>query len=540
MIAQKIANFFSRILEKSWGAYALIAVIIFAVYSQTLFHNIVYLDDNTFVTEQHNYNQNLSNLPMVFEEDVFHKSTREIYYRPILRVSFMFDAQFGGETTNIFMSHLSNIIIHIFAISLLFRLLIKLSIKKETALSFALIFGVHPLTTHVVSWIPGRNDSLLAIFTFASFIFFLNYLEQRKWRHYLWHLIFFAAALWTKETAMVIPIILMLYVLIRKDLGELKKNYRQYLWQTPGWVLLLVFYFASRYSVFSTLSVNGKLNIFSSIYENLPSLIPTIGKIFLPFNLSVVPILEDMSITYGSITLIFFITYFILSKDKDYRMIIFGTGWFLIFIVLTLANTTGFVPNFFENRIYLPMFGFIFILLGMGKIKFFENLLYKKHITILTIVVILGLATITIHRNQYYKNEISFWQNAVETSPNYAFNHNGLAIAHYRNDDLDKAEVEFKNALELKNGEELTTHYVYGVLLVKQNRFAEAEKEFKKELAIDPYYYNAHFGLGTIYYNLGLLKEAKKEMENALNINPSLIEAKHNLDVINNKLNNLK
>ena len=46
--------------------------------------------------------------------------------------------------------------------------------------------------------------------------------------------------------------------------------------------------------------------------------------------------------------------------------------WFFvvfIFIFLTLIKPINTVPEFSENRIYLPMFGFIFIMIGLGKIK---------------------------------------------------------------------------------------------------------------------------------------------------------------------------
>ena len=119
MINEK-ENQLSKIFLESWRPFFWIALAILFVYSVALSFNIVYLDDNVLVTDQYQFNKSLSNIPQAFNEDIFRTPHNGgTFYRPILRLTFMFDAQFG-EKAIVFMSHFSNILLHILSICLLF------------------------------------------------------------------------------------------------------------------------------------------------------------------------------------------------------------------------------------------------------------------------------------------------------------------------------------------------------------------------------------------------------------------------------------
>ncbi|MDO8443313.1 MAG: glycosyltransferase family 39 protein, partial [bacterium] len=359
-------NKYQKIFLNSWHPFFWIALTVFLVYSATLSFNIVYLDDNVLVVNDYFYNKNLSNLPSAFQEDIFRTPYQGgSYYRPILRTTFMLDAQFG-EGAIIFMSHLTNLLLHFFAVCLLFVLLMKFGIKKETALWLSVIFGVHPLAAQTVSFIPGRNDSLLAIFVFPAIWFFLDLLQTGKMRSLFWHLFFLALALLTKETAVIVPALCFIYAITFEGGKKIISNLTNYLYLFIGWLSLYSGWFLIRKAVLNNIVGNADYQIVPSILQNLPSLAPAIGKIFLPFNLSVFPVLRDMTMVYGTISLALLLLWFIFSRNKNYRLIFFGAAWFSLFILPTLIKPMDDTSDFNENRIYIPMLGFIFILLGMG------------------------------------------------------------------------------------------------------------------------------------------------------------------------------
>lgn len=530
----------SKIFLESWHPFFWIAMLIFLVYSTAFFSKIVYLDDNVLITGQYQFNKNLSNIPQAFNEDIFRTSHNGgTFYRPILRLTFMLDAQFG-EGSIVFISHFTNILLHILTIWLLFKFLLKLNIKKETAFLFALIFSIHPLAAQTVAFIPGRNDSLLAIFIFLPLIFFINFLQTQKNKYLLWHLLFFALALFTKETAIVLPIICAIYFLIFIGRKEIIKKYKIYLKFGLGWIGIGIFWFLARRSVLHNFIGNAEYNFLLSISKNLLSLIPAVGKIFLPFNLSVFPVMKDMPFSYGLISLVLLAIWFCLSKKKNLKLIAFGFLWFFVFILLTLIKPINTVPEFSENRIYLPMFGFIFVILGLGAIrlpavakkKINYEINSKKIILFASILIILIFSSITIYRNNYYKDKLNFWKNAAETSPSFAFNHNNLGAMYYLDGKYDLAEKCYKKSLAINNFEPMA-HNNLGLIYANKGLFKEAEQEYLEELSFNPYYDNAHFNLGLLYYKISRLEEAKKEWGKTLEINPEHSDAKQLIDVLN-------
>ena len=523
----KEGKFYKIFLEGKRPFLWIIFVVLFA-YGMTLFSNIVYLDDNVLVVDQYQFNKSLLNIPQAFNEDIFRRPQGGgTFYRPIERITFILDAQLG-EKAIIFMSHLGNIVLHILAICFLFLFLIKLKIKKEIAFLFSLIFAVHPLTAQTVAFISGRNDSLLAIFVFPSFIFFIDYLETKIKKYFIWHLIFLALALFTKETAAILPIIFSIYLLIFVGWKNIIENYKTYFKIVISWLGVGLTWFLIRGLVLGAMVGNASYNIPLSIWKNIPSLIPAIGKVFLPFSLSVFPVVKDMTMVYGLISLALLTVWFILSEKRNLKMIIFGFSWFFIFILLTLIKPLGTVPEFSENRIYIPMFGFIFVILGLGRIKFpisiKEKIYSKKAILIVSILIILIFSFVTIYRNQYYKNQFNFWDNAVETSPSFAFNHNNLGAMYYLKGDIINAEKEFKKAI-LLNPNEPMAHNNLGLVYTEKGFFIGAEEEYKKELEVNPNYENAFFNLGLLYQQEQRYDEAVINWKNTLMVNPNYVDA---------------
>ncbi|MFA6355261.1 MAG: tetratricopeptide repeat protein [Candidatus Paceibacterota bacterium] len=528
----KKENNLSKVFLDGWNPFLWISFLIIFVYGMTLFSSIVYLDDNVLVTGQYQFNKNLGNIPQAFKEDIFRTPLNGgTFYRPIERLTFIMDAQFG-EGALIFMSHFSNVLLHILAICLLFAFLLKLNIDKLTAFIFALIFSIHPLTAQTVAFISGRNDSLLALFVFPAIIYLIKYLETKENRYLVWNLIFFALALFTKETAVILPGIFILYILIFIGYKKIIEQYGLYIRLVSLWIGVGVFWFLIRMLVFHDFIGKASYNLFLSIYNNLPSLVPAIGKVFLPFNLGVFPIMSDMTMVYGILTLILLVLWFMLSEKKNLKLIIFGFSWFFLFILLTLIQPKNIIAAFSENRIYIPMFGFIFVILGLGRIRlpaFMKEKVnyevnWKKIILFISLFIILIFSSVTIYRNKYYKNKLSFWENAVTTSPSFAFNHNNLGAMKYLDGDMETAEREYKRALEL-NPNEPMAHNNLALVYANKDKDKEAEEEYKKEMEVNPNYDNSYFNLGLLYFKQERYNMAMESWKKTLEINPNYIDA---------------
>lgn len=512
---------------KGWRAYFLLLVLGFLLYGQTLFFDFSFFDDQVLVIENSPIIGNFKNIGAVFTNDVFF-SVSKYYYRPLLNVSLMIDMAIAGVLPFIF--HLTNILIHILTACLVFRLFLKIDYKRSLAWLFSVLFLIHPVLTQAVAWIPGRNDSLLALFVLAAFNLFLEFKDRSRPRYYLGYLFCFLLALFSKETAALLPILVILYF----SLFERKKisNDDKWLLVFGSFAAGVIWYLFRKFALETDpLSINI---VVSSLVRNAPALLVSLGKVFLPFDLAVLPILADTKIIYGLIILPLILLALYFSKHNNWRRIGFGFAWFILFIFpslirLNLVDT----PDFLEHRLYLPIIGLFIII---AEIDWIKNLDLNKKLSKLIVTAILLLFFVLSWRHiQVFKNRVTFWQSAVASSPHSALAQKNLGAMYYLDNNLAEAEKSYRRALVI-NSQEAMVHNNLGLVYFDQGKYGLAEREYKKELSLYPRYDKALFNLGKLYYQEKRLTEARKLWEEALRANPRNYEAYFGLLNLSNQL----
>ena len=498
----------------------------FIIYFQTLFFNFSYLDDNNLILDNAYFLSHLSNIFKSFQIDVFHLFNHSaFYYRPILTISFLIDYQILGISP--FIYHFTNVILHLIASSLVFIFLNKLNYKKENSFLFALIFLVHPVLTQAVAWIPGRNDSLITIFVLSTFIYLIHFLKNKRNKYFIYSLIFLLLALFTKETGVfvIIPIIFYLYFINKQK--EFKKEKLYYILSS---IIITIFWFIVRSLVLQNSAGTKPLEMTKSIFLHIGALIQLTGKILLPFNLSVLPIIKDTTYVYGIITIVLILIVLFYTKQKRLTYIIFGLGWFLIFLLPSFIRPdANAMADFIEHRMYLPLIGFFIFILETQIFKNFD--LRKNKSIVITSIILISLSTMTIVHSRNFVNKLSFWENASMNSPDYPLAHRNLGAMYYLDGNLDKAEIEFKKSLELNPQEEMA-HNNLGLIYENKNLFDESEKEYLEEIKINPYYDNVYANLGLLYYKQQKYNKAEEAWKKTLSINPGFTQAIINLTIL--------
>jgi len=491
-----------------WFAFAA-----FVVFGQTIRFNYTYLDDHNLILNNMEHLKSAYYLPKAFSEDVFHfQDLKGYYYRPVLTLSFMTDAVIGNGSFAMF--HFSNIVYHILATFMLFMFFVEAGFDRPRSLLFSLIFLAHPMVTQAVSWVPGRNDSLLAIFVLGSFIFWLKYLKTNNIYHIVHHLLFYFLALFTKENAVVLPFLILIYSIVM-----LKTPLKKWGIAATGWVIITLFWVVIRYQALGSSGGVSFLAQVFSIIRNLTAILPFLGKTFFPFDLSVFPILADMKIsTILGIVSIGVITVLVaLSKPKRWFLYFFGIIWFLAFLVPSFVSIGSQIPNFSEHRSYLSVAGILFFVMESSPVL---KANFSKIVPVLiTAGIILLFSVLTLFHIRNFRDQFAFWQNAVDTSPSHAFNYNNLGGMYFMNGDLVKAEPCFRKALQI-NPKEPIANSNLGLVCVYTDRPAEAEKFYLEEIRVNPDYDHVHYNLGLLYFNHGRSDDGIREMEKTLAINP--------------------
>ena len=500
-------NNISKYLNGYWSFFWLMIIII-AVYYKSLFYQYSYFDDHVLILNRLDFFKHLSNFGKIFSQEAFNNYSSKFYYRPLLTATFFIDGWMGGGKLLFF--HLSNIIYHVLTCWMVLILLKKLTQSSVTSFLLTAIFAVQPVIVQVVVWIPGRNESVLTIILILSFLSFLKYLENNQIIDGILSLFFFILALLIKELTVFFPMAVIAYLLIFK-----KESKSKLILMSIGWIFLILMWAIIRNNVLGkALGGTNLSEMIMTVIMNLPAIPAYIGKIFIPYGLSVYPNLKDMNIpiVIGSIFILLIgLSFF--YKPANKKLMIFGLLWFMIFLVPGLIKAT----NMSEHRIYFPMVGMLIFMAGfIGEVKTKLGLIF--------ISVFLVFVSINISFSKNFKNRLTLWQQAVKSSPSSAFNSNNLGAMYFLENDFVNAEKYFRKAVELSSIEPLANGNL-GLVLMNTNRLNEAEAYLLKENVTNPSYDNAYLNLGILYLKQGNNEAALKYLAKTISINPGNIDA---------------
>ena len=482
------------------------------LYAPTLRFGFIGYDDTLLITQNQEFLSRLSNIGRAFLQGAWRVPGFDggnIYYRPVYTLSFMFDSQFDGSNPLAF--HLSNVVQHGIVSGLVFALLLAMGNTRPVAAVGALFFAVHPTFVHVVAWVPGRADSLLAIFALTS-VLALALLQRsaqvsdaRKRVLLLAHWILFALALFTKESAIVLPLLGGVLLLHRPTSVDRRIV-------VAGWIPTIVLW-----AVLRSVSVDTP-NDFPTLVTNVlrHAIVPVhyLGKAVVPLGLSVTPTIADTSSVFGIVVLVGLTLCAFLSKSRRPFLIGFGVLWFLAFILPSLS-----VPRkaALEQRMYLPMVGFLLLVLGFVQVPKARSVRWGVA-TVLAIYLGL-LATITIGRFDAYSSRIAFWENAVATAPHASYARASLGAVYVARSRYQEAEEQYQAAVGLNPLEPKANHNL-GFLAAQREDYESAARYFEREIQINPGFADAYFNLGQVLSTLGRPEEALSLWVRTLEIAP--------------------
>lgn len=514
---------YAAYLTASWRPYVLLALAVLGMYAQTLSFGYTGHDDVQLLEQKAHLLSDPANIGLAFTTDVVW-GNQDIYYRPVLTLSFMADALWGGVRP--FSFHLGNILIHLAAVLLFFVFIKRLTESPLTAFMTALLLAVHPLLARAVAWIPGRNDSLLAVWVLASYFFYLNYSDRGKRRDYLLHLLFFFLALLTKETAVFVPVLALLssYLIPPGQKARLRTNLVLLI---VGWGFCLAGYYLLRENAISAGAGLAGARV-NTLAENLTGFISYAGKIFFPFKLSGDPIPADLPLAYGIAVLALLTGLFWLWGIRDRGKFFFGLIWYLLFLLPTfLGNTT--YANFAEHRLYLPLCGLAIMLLQLN-LRAQGRTAKTISFSAMGLLMAIFIALNVLHTRSF-ADGLTHWGKTVKNSPHSHHAHNMLGRWYAERGNWELAEREFKRSWEMKPSY-TTAGNNLGLLYLAQNQTARAESLFSYLIQEDPGNAGAYNNLGLIYLERGQLDRAQEHFQQSVRLQPQKAQGQDNLGLV--------
>jgi tetratricopeptide (TPR) repeat protein len=498
---------------------SIILIVSILLYIKSLNFGLTHLDDTIFINDFHELFSKGKNLGHLFFRGVFFEKD-DSYYRPLLMVSFMFNKIVTGK---LFGYHLTNLFFHLTSCVLLYRFFNVFNVRSDIAFILTLLFAVHPVLSQAVVWIPGRNDSMLTTFALAAFLAFVQFNKTFTWSWFLLHFLFFFAALLTKESGIILPVMCCGYLFLFT-----KTSVKAYSMCIASWVITAAMWFYMR-SISIDPIIKPTLSEYATGFVNrLPLFIQYLGKSLLPFNLSVFPMQADTSLVYGILAFALLAILLFLNKSADKKQILYGISWFVLFLLPALFIPVQINEQAFEHRLYLPIIG-ILLLLPQTIIFSDQSAYHPKRVFASTLAVILLFTIINFVHQQKFKNEITFWENAVVDSPSSSYAHKLLGVKYFTKGIFEKSGEEIQQALRLDSTERYANFYYAKNLLHNNPKDPKAEYYLLKEEEEYPGFIDNVFELAKVNFEKGDKTKALFYLEECVRTTPTFMLAKNNL-----------
>jgi len=446
-----------------------------------------------------------------------------IYTRSLLYASFAFNYWLAGE--NVLGYHIVNLLLHLLngllvfavAIRILKKVLTDPGLVRTYALLSAAFFLVHPVQTESVTYISSRSELLSTFFYLSGFLLFLSLPESKiGFLAGLGIVLFLLIGLGAKETVVTLPAVVLLYdylFIAKTRLAGVFSRWRFYL------VFVILGAAGAYYLVAKQIVAFGAL---VAARESIPRwnylltqprvIIRYLRLLVFPTGLNLdYDFRVSVSILEPAVLLSLLVIAGLIVTAWRWRqtrpVFAFSIFWFFI----TLSPTSSIIPIpdvIFEHRLYLPLAGvclsfpFVmewFISLWKGRVR-------NRGLLVSATAVLAVLTTLTVLRNDIWRDEIRLWSDVISKSPHKLRVYSGVMYAYMKRGQDEKAIPVAKLGAENVPEARVSFLDTLGNLYLKLGRPDQAVEYFKTSTAetvrmgMTPFYQAGYFNnLGVAY-----------------------------------------
>ncbi|MBI5049030.1 MAG: tetratricopeptide repeat protein [Deltaproteobacteria bacterium] len=492
----------------------------FAVYINSLSGDFIWDDIEQIV--ENPVIKDIRNIPSFFTSDLWrlvsNPTISSYYYRPFFLLSLTVDYNLWG--LNSIGYHITNLILHAIASFVVYLVGRRLLSNHIPAFIGSMLFAVHPIHVESVAWISGRTDPMAAVFFMLSFYLYMLFKDGKGIAMLILSIMSYLFSLFSKEMAIMLPIVLLAYEALFKPQWKSKYNIIKSLQVIGHYILVSVLYLYIRTvalgdTIGTSFSSSG-MSFSSSpplrLYTSLGITLDYLRIMILPINLKVlydVPLKEsifDWQVIFSLCMLISIFVITILTYSKD-RKIFFTSIWFFI-TALPISNIVPLRPTMMAERyMYIPSVG-ICLLVGCILYSVYQrNIQWSFYLKALLLAVITVFSFITFQRNGWWENDVVCFTKMVEDAPKNAYAHHNLGDAYRRMGNIGQAITEWEEAVRL-NPYHSEANNSLGNIHLLQGNYTEAVRRYKIALKTMPENAESHYNIAIALEKLGNTEEA--------------------------------
>lgn len=457
-----------------------------------------------------------------------------VYYRPAMHLLNLAVFQLAGPRPWAF--HVVSVALHAAVAVVACRLTLQLlggeraAGARRGALIGGLLFAVHPANAEAVAWVGALPDQLCALFALlciGSHAGLMPSGRRMPWASLGWLL----AALFSKETALVVPALLLAVDLSRPDRGDLRDVVRRL--ALP--VLAVAAFLALRTAV-----VGGILPAGTGLSAGLGSpplprmiaaLVHYAGKLVFPWPLSFVHELPDL---VGVRDLLGSPGAWVLAawtaggawavRRAREQTVALSFALFLVPLAPPLFAAVAMYPPLADRYLYLPLFGFAVLCGRLGASAPVGRAAASPVGPLLFGAAVLCAGVATALRTADFGSNLTLWSDTVAKVPASGLARGRLATALFADGRYEAGAREAREAIRL-NPQDPAHHYNLALASERAGVLDVAAGEYRRAIALGNDDAEAHVHLASVLLRMGDARGAAVHASGAVGRDSSNAEA---------------
>ena len=509
----------------SWVIGLSLAAAVFLIYAQTLGHDFINLDDDTYVTRNPEVNRGLSfqGIGWAFTH------CWSFNWHPLTWISHMADCQLYGLHPG--GHHLTNLLLHAVVAVLLFLVLQAMTASPWRSAFVAALFAIHPLRAESVAWVAERKDLLSGLFFMLTLAAYLRYVRRPpSWGNYLLVLFCYALGLMSKPSIVTLPFLLLL--LDYWPLRRFPLRASLLLEKLPLLVLSAAACIATVIAQqgmivpLANLPLSARLgNVAVSYAAYLWQMAWPAGLEFIyPWNgyhaagTVALACLLLLAITAGC--------WFAAKKwNRSYFLV--GWGWYLGMLVPMIGLVQVGVAQRADRYTYLPGIG-IALLLAWGIADLPLGRWRRSILAVSSALALTALLIVSCLQVSYWQDSVTLWRRSLAISPVNLLADRYLGIALFQQGQLDEAVFHMER-VHAENSRDAVANGVLGCALLQEGQPQKALAYLQSAAEVDPDNLAVGNYTAVALYQTGQIDRAIALWQKVLSLHPDDAAVRQNL-----------
>jgi protein O-mannosyl-transferase len=510
----------------------LLAMATFALYLPSLQNGFINYDDPAYVTKNLHVQQGitLESISWAF------RATVEANWHPLTWISHMVDFQLfqlnpGGH-------HLTNLLLHILNVVLLFLLLRNATGHIWRSAFVAALFALHPLNVESVAWIAQRKSLLCTLCMFLAIWAYYRYVHRPNLLRYTAVAGFLTLALMAKPMVVTLPFVLLLldYWPLARIPHPSWKTRREFVAviarltaeKVPLFLIaiasaVITVYAQHRGGAVGTLSALPlTLRLKNALYSYLSYILSGIS----PSRLAVFYPHPENSLVWWKVGVaVLFILGLtaIVWRARERRYLLTAWLWYLGTLIPVIGIVQVGRQASADRYVYVPFIG-LFIMVVWITADWSARVRTARIPTIVVGVLVLSCYSYIAWRQiGYWKSSYTLFAHALDVTQGNGIAEEHLGLALCEQGHFDLAIPHFAAAVRL-TPDLPTPHYNLGTLMLQRGRMDDAMREYKLALShvSDPLEgAQIHNNLGVVLLETKQLPAAVDEFNAAIALDPN-------------------